>query len=190
MIPEEDNKLRPLFDLFDNVSRKVRTRTEQYILFPTQRWVITAALFLIYILRIYAVGGYYVISYILGLYVLHLIVQFLTPKGIPDLEDEDDEENMQLPIHQTQENESSEPKPLTRTVSEFHFWQDATKAVIIALCTTLSRLFDLPVFWPFLLGYFIFLVAITVKRLMRRMKKYNYSIFDFGKKNMRKPDKY
>jgi hypothetical protein len=42
-------------------------------------------------MRIYDVGGFYVISYILGLYILHLVVQFLTPIGLPDIDEDDDE---------------------------------------------------------------------------------------------------
>ena len=44
------------------------------------------------------VGGFYVISYIYGLYLLHLAVQFFTPLGMPDAEedDNDDEEAAEI----------------------------------------------------------------------------------------------
>jgi hypothetical protein len=37
-------------------------------------------------------GGFYVISYIMGLYILHLSVQFFTPLGLPDFDSEIEEE--------------------------------------------------------------------------------------------------
>ena len=35
------------------------------------------------------IGGFYVISYVLGLFILHSLVQFVTPKGLPDIEEDD-----------------------------------------------------------------------------------------------------
>ena len=36
----------------------------------------------------YNLIGFYVVSYILGLFVLHITVQFFTPLGLPDLDEE------------------------------------------------------------------------------------------------------
>lgn len=51
-------------------------------------------------LRIITYGGFYVVSYVFALYVLHLSVQFLTPKGLPDIDEEEDDETA-LPVHTT-----------------------------------------------------------------------------------------
>ena len=41
---------------------------------------------------------------------------------------------------------------------------------------------DVPVFWPVLLFYFIFVVFTIVIKQYRHMKKYGYSLSDFFKK--------
>ena len=48
-------------------------------------------LFFLYIIRVYIKGGFYVVSYLMGLFLLHLSVQRLLPVGVPDLENDDDE---------------------------------------------------------------------------------------------------
>lgn len=46
---------------------------------------------------------------------------------------------------------------------------------------TFFSIFDVPVFWPILLLYFIVLFVITMKRQIRHMIKYKYVPFSFGK---------
>ena len=46
---------------------------------------------------------------------------------------------------------------------------------------TFFEFFDVPVFWPVLLLYFIMLFFITMKRQIAHMIKYRYIPFDFGK---------
>ena len=56
-----------------------------------------------------------------------------------------------------------------------------TIALVISNILIFSEIFNLPVYWPFLLVYFIFLVFVTIKRQKRHMEKYGYSFIDFGK---------
>lgn len=65
-----------------------RKKIDKYIFFIKTRWIITSLLLLTYIYRLAVYGGFYVVSYIMGLYLLHLSVQFFTPLGLPDIEDE------------------------------------------------------------------------------------------------------
>ena len=51
-----------------------------------------------------------------GLFLLQCVIQFLTPLGGPDLED--DFEYEELPLV----GEESEKTPLVRNISEFRFW--------------------------------------------------------------------
>jgi hypothetical protein len=44
------------------------------------RWGGAAALCLLYIVRVYYVQGFYIITYALGIYLLHLFIGFLSPK--------------------------------------------------------------------------------------------------------------
>ncbi|KRY20351.1 Protein RER1, partial [Trichinella patagoniensis] len=41
--------------------------------------------------------------------------------------------------------------------------------------------FDIPVFWPILVVYFIILFCLTMKRQIKHMIKYRYVPFSFGK---------
>jgi hypothetical protein len=56
--------------------------------YTTCRWLFTFLLCLFYFERSYGMS-YYIVTYLIGFYVLQLIVNYVTPKG---LEDNDDEE--------------------------------------------------------------------------------------------------
>jgi hypothetical protein len=59
-------------------------------MYKKSRWIIAFVFLFLYSIRIYRVGGFYVVSYVLGLYILHLAVQFFTPLGMPDADEEDE----------------------------------------------------------------------------------------------------
>jgi len=157
-----------------------RNKIDRYTIYVRERWIFTISMMILYVIRVLLSGGFYVISYVLGLYVLHAFVRFVTPLGLPDVE-EDEEEKIgeELPIFAQAPGDS---KPLIRSVSEFKFWQGITLAVLLSNLLVSSEVFDLPVYWPFLLIYFLFLVGMTARKHMRHMEKYGYSIVDFGKK--------
>ena len=46
---------------------------------------------------------------------------------------------------------------------------------------TFFKMFDIPVFWPILLLYFIALFVLTMKRQIKHMIKYKYVPFSLGK---------
>lgn len=161
--------------------RHYRNRIERYVIYHRERWIVSSILLFIYVLRVYLIEGFFVISYVLGLYLLHLFVRFFTPVGLPDVED--DENECSLPVtDETNDQNPEERGPLIRNMNEFAFWQQFTIGVILSILCTSSRLFDLPVFWPFLVFYFILLVVLTLKRLFKHMKKYGYTFKDFTKK--------
>lgn len=56
------------------------------------------------------------------------------------------------------------------------------KATLIGLCVTFFPIFDIPVFWPILLLYWLVLLFITMRRQIRHMIKYRYIPFSTGKK--------
>ncbi|CAN1225552.1 Protein RER1A [Linum perenne] len=78
------------------------------------RWLGTLAVAILYVLRIYYVQGFYVISYGLGIYILNLLIGFLSPKVDPELEPHD---GPSLPT-----KTSDEFKPFVRRLPEFKFW--------------------------------------------------------------------
>ena len=96
-------------------------------------------------------------TYVLGIYVLNLFIGFMTPSQ-GDLEDEENDE----PVLPTKE--ADEYKPFVRKVPEYRFWQNFTLSFIVGFICTFFEVFDVPVFWPILLIYFIFLLVFTLRR--------------------------
>lgn len=78
------------------------------------RWVGTVGITLIYVLRVYFVQGFYIVTYGLGIYILNLLIGFLSPKIDPEMEAMD---GVSLPM-----KESDEFKPFIRRLPEFKFW--------------------------------------------------------------------
>ncbi|XP_073034717.1 protein RER1B-like [Primulina eburnea] len=137
------------------------------------RWIGTFVLVLIYALRVYFVQGFYIVTYGLGIYVLNLLIGFLSPLVDPELEPSD---GPMLPT-----KGSDEFKPFIRRLPEFKFWYTITKAVCIAFVMTFFSMFDVPVFWPILLCYWLVLFVLTMKRQIMHMIKYKYMPFNIGK---------
>uniref|UniRef100_A0A5B6YZ37 Protein RER1 n=1 Tax=Davidia involucrata TaxID=16924 RepID=A0A5B6YZ37_DAVIN len=137
------------------------------------RWVGIAVFASIYALRVYYVQGFYIITYGLGIYILNLLIGFLSPLVDPDVESSDG------PLLPTKG--SDEFKPFIRRLPEFKFWYSITKAFCIAFVMTFFSVFDVPVFWPILLCYWIVLFVLTMKRQILHMIKYKYVPFNIGK---------
>ncbi|XP_024976820.1 protein RER1A-like [Cynara cardunculus var. scolymus] len=155
------------------------SRRYQYILDKStplvfHRWIGFTVVFFIYALRVYFVQGYYIITYALGIYILQLFLAFLSPQVDPELEEISD--GPSLPTHG-----SEEFRPFVRRLPEFKFWYSITKAFCIAFVLTFFGMFDVPVFWPILLFYWMVLFIATMKRQIMHMIKYRYIPFSFGK---------
>lgn len=56
-----------------------------------------------------------------------------------------------------------------------------TKAFCVAFVMTFFSMFDVPVFWPILLCYWLVLFVLTMKRQITHMIKYKYLPFNIGK---------
>lgn len=65
----------------------------------------------------------------------------------------------------TKSNE--EFRPFIRRLPEFKFWYAITKSTVIGMICTFFEVFDIPVFWPILVMYFITLFCITMKRQIK-----------------------
>ncbi|XP_061372670.1 protein RER1B-like [Gastrolobium bilobum] len=139
----------------------------------TYRWIGTLVLASIYALRVFYVHGFYIVSYGLGIYLLNLLIGFLSPLVDPDMEPSNG------PLLPTKG--SDEFKPFIRRLPEFKFWYSFTKAFCIAFVMTFLSVFDVPVFWPILLCYWIVLFALTMRRQIAHMIKYKYIPFNLGK---------
>ncbi|KAL6494817.1 Protein rer1a [Orobanche gracilis] len=160
------------------------------------RWIGTFFLVFVYALRVYYVQGFYIVSYGLGIYVLNLLIGFLSPLVDPELEPSN---GPMLPT-----KGSDEFKPFIRRLPEFKFcfaskptsrlvncrpfgvttspmMYAITKALCVAFVMTFFSMFDVPVFWPILLCYWLVLFVLTMKRQIVHMTKYKYIPFNLGK---------
>ncbi|KAJ0239225.1 Protein RER1A [Hirschfeldia incana] len=141
----------------------------------TYRWIGTFVVFLIYCLRVFSIHGFYIISYGLGIYLLNLLIGFLSPLVDPEL-DASSDGGASLPTRG-----SDEFKPFIRRLPEFKFWYSMTKAFCIAFLMTFFSVFDVPVFWPILLCYWVVLFVLTMRRQISHMIKHKYIPFSIGK---------
>ena len=105
-------------------------------------------------------------AYTLGIYLLNLFLAFLTPKFDPSLiQDEgleDGDAGSSLPTKQDEEF-----RPFIRRLPEFKFWHSATRAIFIGFVCSWFSVFDIPVFWPVLVVYWIILFVLTSKSFAR-----------------------
>ncbi|XP_074295325.1 protein RER1A-like isoform X1 [Silene latifolia] len=139
------------------------------------RWIGLCFVAFIYAVRVYYVKGFYIISYGLGIYLLNLLIGFLSPQVDPEILELTD--GPTLPTRG-----SDEFRPFVRRLPEFKFWYSITKAFCIAFVMTFFSVFDVPVFWPILLFYWFVLFTLTMRRQIQHMVKYKYVPFSFGKK--------
>lgn len=138
--------------------------------------------------------------YALFIYLLNLFLAFLTPKFDPafesDLAMQDVEDGapglptsapassglMSDVFHPSERQDQEEFRPFIRRLPEFKFWLSATQAILLSLGATMFSVFDIPVFWPILVLYFITLFVITMRRQIEHMIRYKYLPFDIGRK--------
>ncbi|RDX79115.1 Protein RER1B, partial [Mucuna pruriens] len=137
----------------------------------TYRWIGSLVIVSIYGLRVFYVQGFYIVSYGLGIYLLNLLIGFLSPLVDPEVEHSDG------PLLPTKG--SDEFKPFIRRLPEFKY--SFTKAFCVAFVMTFFSVFDVPVFWPILLCYWIVLFVLTMRRQIAHMIKYKYIPFNIGK---------
>ena len=149
---------------------------DRTVLWMKARWAAFALTLAIYLIRVYAVGGFYIITYALGIYLLNLLIGFLSPSIDP--EEQDGLVDAALP-----QSGSDEFRPFTRKLPEFQFWYWGMRAVVLSVCATFFRVMDLPVFWPILLFYFIFLFLVTMKQQILHMIKHRYVPWSTGNKS-------
>jgi hypothetical protein len=107
------------------------------------RWAGLAFFALIYLLRVYLIEGFYIVTYALAIYNLNLLLGFLTPLHVDPA--------MEGPTLPSKADE--EFRPFVRRLPEFKFWQGSARAFLMGFGATFFRAFDVPVFWPILLLY-------------------------------------
>lgn len=175
---------------FEHYKRQYQIALDRSTPHVLPRWAGAAVLLLVFMARILLAQAYFIITYALGIYLLNLFLAFLQPKFDPSLEmdlaaSELEDGAPGLPTSSTpggREDADGEFRPFIRRLPEFKFWYAATRAIVISLVCTLFPFLDIPVYWPILLVYFCTLFAITMRRQIAHMRKYNYLPFDWGRK--------
>lgn len=79
------------------------------------RWIFLGAVAFVYALRVYLLQGFYIITYGLGIYILQLLIAFLSPQVDPEIQEL--VEGPSLPTRG-----SDEFRPFVRRLPEFKFW--------------------------------------------------------------------
>jgi hypothetical protein len=120
-----------------------------------------------------------------AIYLLNLLLAFLQPRFDPSLQDDLAADEMEGggssdgPMLPSQRDD--EFRPFVRRLPEWQFWYVAlvqpcwvllmnhhrlsvTRATAIALACTSSEVFDVPVYWPILVVYFLTLFILTMRR--------------------------
>ncbi|KAL1848884.1 hypothetical protein VTK73DRAFT_10054 [Phialemonium thermophilum] len=152
-------------------------RSTPYVLY---RWVGTGVGLLLFFARIFWAQGWYIVAYALGIYLLNLFLAFLQPKFDPSNEAIDNEmEDGSVGTLPTKQDE--EFRPFIRRLPEFKFWLSASRAIAISFVCSWFEIFNVPVFWPVLVVYWLMLFILTMRRQIQHMIKYRYVPFTFGK---------
>nr|CAH0101291.1 unnamed protein product [Daphnia galeata] len=181
MIPDQgaDSRQSPnlLMQFFKRMGQSYQSLLDKSTPHPMSRWIFTFLLITLFLARVFFSKGWYIVTYALGIYHLNLFIAFLSPKIDPAMSDfEESEDGPELP---TKVNE--EFRPFIRRLPEFKFWYSVSKSTVIAVFCTFFEVFNVPVFWPILVMYFITLFCLTMKRQIKHMIKYRYIPFTHGK---------
>jgi len=152
--------------VFSPISSRYQGLLDKATPFSNYRWYFTAFISLVYVIRVWLLQGFFVVSYGLGIYILNLLIPFISPQ---------DEDSL-LPTAK-----DAEHRPFMRRLSEFKFWLGVTKSLLIGIFLTLFSVFDVPVFWPILLLYFLMLFGMTMKKQISHMIQHNYRPWSSGK---------
>ncbi|OTA61890.1 golgi membrane protein [Hypoxylon sp. EC38] len=162
------------------LQRQYQALLDQSTPFVLYRWIGTGAFLGVFFIRILLAQGWYIVAYALGIYLLNLFLAFLQPKFDPsnDMLDNEMEDGSAggLPTKQDEEF-----RPFIRRLPEFKFWHEATRAIAIAFTCSWFEIFNVPVFWPVLVMYWIILFVLTMRKQIQHMIKYRYVPFSFGK---------
>lgn len=164
---------------FDEFRRKAYRTYQRYLDMSvphrSMRWAVFVFLLMFYMIRVFYCGGFYVITYGMGIHLLYLTLLLITPLA----EDEFREESG---LPKTAGNDADEEfRPFVPRVQEFVVWKSMIRVVAICLFLTLFKFLDIPVFWPILLLYFIILTATQMGGRIRHMIKHRYVPWNAGK---------
>jgi hypothetical protein len=154
----------PSSRFFAHTRRRFQHYLDKTVIYPQYRWPALGAFLVLYALRVMSISGWYIVTYGLSIYLLNLFIGFLSPQFDPEARADG---GIGLP-----QTNGEEFRPFERKVGEFAFWWKATRASVVAFFMTFFSFFDIPVFWPILLGYFVVLFGLTMRNQISHMLKH------------------
>ncbi|KAE9411596.1 retrieval of early ER protein Rer1 [Gymnopus androsaceus JB14] len=180
----EPSPVQNISAAYGRISRQYQQVLDRWTPYIMYRWLGTAGVLSVFMLRIIFSQGWYIDGH--AIYLLNLLLAFLQPKFDPSIQDDllaDEIEEGGIPMTSPLPNQrDDEFRPFVRRLPEWQFWLSSTRATVVALVCTFFEMFDVPVYWPILLVYFFILFALTMRRQIQHMIKYKYVPFDIGRK--------
>ncbi|PFH52121.1 hypothetical protein AMATHDRAFT_2371 [Amanita thiersii Skay4041] len=181
----DSSPLNSISSQYTKIQRQYQQTLDRWTPHILYRWLGTAGLLSIFMLRILIAQGWYIVCYAHAIYLLNLLLAFLQPKFDPSLQEDllaDEIEEGGDVVSPLPSQRDDEFRPFVRRLPEWQFWLSSTRATVVALFCTLSEVFDVPVYWPILVIYFFVLFTLTMRRQIQHMIKYKYVPFDIGRK--------
>lgn len=128
------------------------------------RWIFLFSIGVIYAIRVYFVEGFYIITYGLGIYILQLLIAFLSPQVDPEIQ-ELTEDGPSLPSRA-----NDEFRPFVRRLPEFKFWYPLSLSLFLPLFSCLYIIDQGSIFigipqWAFILVYFFVFLAFRLNSI-------------------------
>ena len=157
---------------FTKITTIYNAINDRLSLYRKTRWYIIILLSICYIIRLLITKGYQALTYCIGIHFLNSFIGFISPQIDPE-----DTGESYLPT-----TKGEEFVPFQRKVKEFQLWESMLYTLLIANLMTFFSVFDIPVFWPLLLFYFILVFVLTMRQQIKQMMKYNYLPWDVVKK--------
>ncbi|KAF5355146.1 hypothetical protein D9756_005451 [Leucocoprinus leucothites] len=187
---------------YTKIKRQYQQILDRWTPHILQRWLATAGLLAVFMLRILLAQGWYIVccEFFPGvatfgvllspdahaIYLLNLLLAFLQPKFDPSLQEDlladEIEGGGEAEASPLPSQRDDEFRPFVRRLPEWQFWLSSTRATVVAVLCTTSEVFDVPVYWPILVVYFFVLFTLTMRRQIQHMIKYKYIPFDIGRK--------
>ena len=171
------NQEKPLSDknIFEKFSLYRSIIKDKIIIYAFERWLVTAMLLVLYLIRVILTRGYACLTYCIGIHILNSFIGFISPLEDPEDYDLNSDDSF-LP-----QKNNEEFKPFQRKVKEYAFWSRVSWTFAISILLTFFKAFDIPVFWPLLLVYFFLIFGLVMKRQIQHMIKYHYLPWDYAK---------
>ena len=69
-----------LFFFYINFSRRLQHFLDQTVPYTMNRWIAVAVVCFLYILRVWLLNGFFIVTYGLGIFLLNLFIGFITPQ--------------------------------------------------------------------------------------------------------------